>query len=96
MDEIVILLKNLAAYYGGEYTEVWENATIPDETLLTVCIKTPRTIFRHSCRRNSEEPAFVLQQRVRMELIWSILQKGVEFVNEQSDIFKLFNPDKKL
>lgn len=33
---------------------------------------------------------------VRYELLWGILQKGVEFVNEQSDIFHMFNPDKRL
>lgn len=96
MDEIKNILQQLAQYYGGEYSEVWENEAIPAETTFTAHIQTPRTVFRYTALRNTGEPHFVLQQRVRRELLWTILQKGVEFVNEQSDIFKLFNPDKKL
>jgi hypothetical protein len=92
MDEKDILHR-LARYYGGEYTEIWEDETNPGFTIFSATIRTPRTVFNYRQMKTDIEPDRYLEERVRYELVWSILQKGVEFVNEQSDIFKMFNPD---
>jgi hypothetical protein len=68
----------------------------PTDHTFEVQIVTPRTRFKFSAYKNSNEPLDIFEERVRYEMVWMILQQGVEFVNEKSDIFHLFNPDVKL
>lgn len=98
MADLKIILTNLALYYGGEYTEGWQEDNMPfsDERMFKAEIRTPRTVFNNACSRNKNESDDTLMERVRGQLLWVILQKGVEYVNEQSDIYHMFNPDKRL
>lgn len=89
-------LYRLARYYGGQYTENLEDDNLKTECRFTAKIVTPRTVFCFESSPFRNEPVDRLRERVRAELLWVILQKGVEYVNEQTDIFKMFNPDAKL
>lgn len=86
----------LAEYYRGKYTESLNEDNLKTECRFTAKIVTPRTVFRYESTTFRDESVDKLKERVRWELLWCILQKGVEFVNEQTDIFKMFNPDAKL
>lgn len=91
-------LRRLAIYYGGVYTEIWEDEACQfhRESFFTVELRTPRTVFKYSQYKMIQQLQHSFEEEVRYKLIWSILQKGVEYVNEQSDIFKMFNPGAEL
>lgn len=89
-------LYRLAEYYGGQYTENLNEDNLKAECRFTSKIVTPRTVFGYESTPFRDEPLENLKERVRWELLWCILQKGVEYVNEQTDIFKMFNPGGKL
>jgi hypothetical protein len=96
MSQFKEILKRLARYYGGEYTETHIDEYHPTQHTFEVNIVTPRTKFRFGGYINHDEPVDIFEDRIRYEMIWMILQQGVEFVNKKSDIFHLFNPDKHL
>jgi hypothetical protein len=96
MNDLKNILHRLAFTYGGAYTEGVVENNLKTEITFTATLQTPRTVFKYTSIPKAEEPFDIFKERVRYELLWSILQKGVEFVNEQSDIFRLFNPDQNI
>jgi hypothetical protein len=87
------LLHSLASYYGGQLTEHWENEQKLEGTAYTVQIDGPGFAFEIESDRMPREPVEHLVERTCEQLVWFILQKGVESVKEQGEIYKMFNPE---
>jgi hypothetical protein len=89
------ILRTLAYKYGGQFTEAWKNVADgnPDPATYSVQVAGPGFMFKIESDQQKGEALSFLRERTCDQLLWFILQKGVEFVKEQGEIFKMFNPE---
>ena len=86
------ILHQLARRYGGHLTETWKDETGPGPAIYGVQIEGPGFVFNIESDQQKGEPIPHLRERTIEQLVWFILQQGVENVIEKGEIFKMFNP----
>lgn len=86
------ILKQLAARYGGHFSETWNNEVGPGKPSYSAQIEGPGFSFQIESDLQKGEPIEHLQERTKDQLVWFIMQQGVENVIEKGEIFKMFNP----
>jgi hypothetical protein len=105
------LLVQLAKYYEGEYNEWMSESGIecaPDGIKMTaqefnivlhLPLNTgmkPQTICRQVRQITPKEPLEEMKERTRYDMLWAILEQGIEHIVDKRDIFNLFNPNQTL